>query len=207
MKHKEVSEKYSKWIVKFYSKRFLKPVFFVWLTDTSDQEEEDQLLITKSRKIITAKSERKLIERILENKVKLPDSKRTKKWLKKSLNFRELSSTIFDLRKVEKKILSNKLTPKDIEGIINFINLYEDYKFQLGKKEGELKSRAKGLCKIWNYYYEEIFFPNFSGKNQKIHKPAKLKIDNKKLFNEFSKILKDFESKFEFIKKKKAKRK
>jgi hypothetical protein len=104
------------------------------------------------------------------------------------------------LRRIEKKILSNKLETKDIEGVVNFINLYEDYKEQIGKR----KSRTKRLNKIWNYYYEQIFYPNFNRKNQNKAIPNKLNINYKKLFKEFSEILEDFENKFEFIKKEKS---
>ena len=197
MKHEETSEKYRKWVIKYYSERFLKPVFFIWLTDLSDKDEQDQILTTVTNKVIAAKSAKKIIERILENEENLPDSKRMKKWLKKSLICKKISTTKYDLRKIEKKILSNKLEPKDIEVIVSFINLYEDYKNQIGKR----KLRTKRLNEIWNYYYEQIFFPNFNRKNQKEYIPNKLKINHEKLSKEFSEILKDFESKFKFIKK------
>lgn len=201
MKHKQISEKYRRWIIEFHSERFSKPIFFIWLTDTSSKDEKDQILITKSQKIIIAKSKKKLIKRILESNVKLPDSKRTKKWLKKSLNFTKLSSTKIDLRDIERKILSNKLKSKEIEEITNFINLYEDYRIQLIKKKAKLKTRTPKLNNVWSYYYEQIFFPNFNKINQKTYTPNQLKIDNKKLFKDFSKLLEDFENNFEFIKK------
>lgn len=193
MKHEIISEKYRKWVIEFYSEEFLKPVFFVWLTDLSDK---DQILTAKRKRIIAAKSKKKLISRISKSKTKLPDSKRTKKWLKESSNCSKISSTKHDLRKIENKILSNKLKPDDIETIVNFINLYEDYKTQLCKKSTELKPRTRQLDKIWNYYYDEIFFPNFKGKKKKKFRPSKFKIDNKKLLKEFSKIVRDFEGNF-----------
>lgn len=200
MKHEEISEKYRKWVIKYYSERFSKPVFFIWFTDISDKEEKDQILTTETNRIIVAKSDKKIIERILENEVNFPDSKRMKKWLKKSSSCKKISSTKYDLRKIEKKILSNRLETKDIEGVVNFINLYEDYKSQIGKR----KSRTKRLNKIWDYYYEQVFHPNFNRKNQNKYIPNKLKINHKKLFKEFSVILEDFENKFEFIEKGKS---
>lgn len=196
MKHQKISEKYQKWIIEFYSDKYVKSVFLIWLTDTSDKKEKDQILLVKSDKLFAAKSKRKLIKKVSESQLNLPDSKKTKEWLKKSLRCNKLSSTKYDLRKIETKILSNELKEKDIEQIIDFINLYEDYKIQMG----EQKSKTKRLNKIWNYYYKQIFFPNFNRTNQKRYVPSKLKINNKKLFKEFSEILKEFESKIELKK-------
>lgn len=200
MKHENISEKYRKWVIGFYSERFIKQVFFIWLTDLSDKNEKDQILINKSQKIIVAKSKMKLLGRISKREIILPDSKRTKKWLRKSLNGTEISSIKFDLRKVGGKILSNKLKTKDLEKIVNFMNLYEDYKLQIEQCKSGYKSRANELDTIWNYYYEHIFFPNFNRANQKKYMPIELIVDGKKLFKEFSEMVKDFENNFEFIK-------
>lgn len=201
MKHEDISEKYRKWIIRYHSDRFLKPVSFCWLTDTSDIKEPDLLLVNESNRIMTAKSNRKLIKRIHKSNINLPDSEKTKAWLEESIASKKISATKYDLRKIERKILDNDLKPKDIERIINFINLYEDYKEQVLKQRQNSKTRAKRLNKIWHYYYDQILLPKFNRTHQKKYTPAKLKINNKKLLREFAAILCDFESKFEFIKK------
>ena len=201
MKHKDISEKYRKWVIQYCSERFLKPVSFCWLTDTSDLKEPDLLLVNESNRIMTAKSNRKLIKRIHKSTINLPDSEKTKAWLEESIASKKISATKYDLRKMERKILDNNLKAKDIEGIINFINLYEDYREQVLKQRQNSKTRAKRLNKVWHYYYDQIFFPRFNRTDQKKYIPPKLKINNKKLLREFSEILFDFESKFEFIKK------
>lgn len=201
MKHEDISEKYRKWIIQYYSARFAKPVSLCWLTDTSDTREPDLILVNESNKIVSAKSNRKLIERIGKSSLHLPDPEKTKAWLDESMNCKKISATKYDLRKIEGKIMANDLKVTDIERMINFINLYEDYKAQLQKQGQKLKPRTKRLHEIWNYYYEQIFFPEFNRTHQKKYVPAPLKIDNKKLLREFSAILYDFESKFEFIKK------
>lgn len=193
MKHQEISEKYKKWIIEFYSERFDNPIFFIWLTDTSDEKEQDQFLLIKSDKILAAKSKRKLIKSITSSRLILPDSKQTNKWMKQSLGCKKISSTKCDLRKIGDKIRAKKLNCKDLESIINFINLYEDYKYQTGKQ----KARTKKLNKVWNYYYEEIFYPNFDRTTHEKSAPFKLKINYKKLLNEYCEILEEFESKVE----------
>ncbi len=193
MKHIVISEKYQKWIMKYYSEQHLKPVFFTWIIDGSDKKEVDKLLTNKSKKIITAKTEKKLLKKISESKLKLPDSKKTKKWLKESLKCKKLISVKLDLRNVESKISLNKLKVKDLEKIVDFINLYEDYKLQLGKKSDKLKSRKGELIKVWEYFYDEIFFTSKKRSNKKKRKFKKLKINSKKLLKEFHSIVIDFE--------------
>jgi hypothetical protein len=193
MKHIEISEKYQKWIMKYYSEQHSKPVFFTWIIDGSDKNEVDKLLTNKSNKIITAKTEKKLLKKISDSKLKLPDSKRTKKWLKESLKCKKLISVKLDLRNIESKISLNELKVKDLEKIVDFINLYEDYKQQLGKKGDKLKSRKGELIKVWEYFYDEIFFATKKRSNKKKNKFKKLKINNKKLLKEFRSIVINFE--------------
>ena len=108
MKHIIISEKHQKWIMKYYSEQHSKPVFFTWIIDSSDKNEVDILLTNKSNKIITAKTEKKLLKKVSDSKLKLPDSKRTKKWLKESLKCKKLISVKLDLRNIESKISLNK---------------------------------------------------------------------------------------------------
>ncbi len=197
MKHKKLSEKYRKWVIKYYSDRFSKAVYLIWLTDVSDKELQDKILTTKYDKIIIAKTHKKLIKRVLESEIEYPDCESLRKWLVASSSCKKISSTKYDLRKIESKILSDQLKAKDIEEIVNFINLFEDYKIQIGEE----KSRTKKLNKIWNYFYDQIFFLNFKKVQQKKHTRSKLSISNEKLHKEFSSIIEQFESRFEFIKK------
>ena len=114
------------------------------------------------------------------------------------MNCRKLSSTKYDLRNIEAKILANELNAKDIEVITNFINLFEDYKIQIEKQ----KNRTIELNYIWDYYYEEIFFPHSNKKKRKGISRSKLKIDSQRLLNQFSTIVNEFESKIKFKRKK-----
>lgn len=198
MTHQDISEKYSKWIIEYSSDNYLRPVFFIWFTDNS-KEEIDQLFVDKTQKIIIANSKKELLKIILTNPIKIKDSDRMKKWLDESLNYSEISSTKYDLMGLEHKILSNELEPKDFGDIVNFINLYEDYQFQLGKEKEKSNSRKNGLSELWDYYYEEIFWKKFNQAPQNKNHPNSLIIDYVKLTKQFSKVVNEFESNFNFL--------
>jgi len=200
MKHQKISEKYQKWMIEYYSEKYMKPVYFIWLTDVSHVEEKDQILLSPSQKIIVSNSKRELLQNISESQFEFPDSERTTKWISESVECQKIYTTKYDLRTIENKILLNKLNQKDIEIIVNFINLFEDYKTQLGNEEKELKSRKKELVKVWDFYYEHIFFPKFIQSNQDEMYFEKLQIKPQYLLKEFNTILVDFEGSFKFMK-------
>jgi len=198
MKHQKISNKYWKWIIEYHSDRIPNPVYFIWLTDVSDKDEKDQILISSSQKIIAAKFKRKLIKRVLKSNIELPDSKRTKKWLNRSLKCNKLTSITLDLRGVEKEKLSKRLKLKKIVEMVNFINLFEDYEIQIHQNPTKRKPRAKALNTIWDYYYEQIFWPKLNRTNQKKYRRSKLKVNRKKLLKEFSQMIQGFEDKLDF---------
>lgn len=200
MKHSKISEKYQKWIIKYSSERHSKSVYFVWLTDKSDRNEADKFLLTKSEKIIVAKSKRDLLMSICKRDCLFPDMKRTKKWIAKSLKSENLSTTEFDLRKTEKRILSCKLKLVDLNKIVDFINIFDDYEYQIGKKRNELKTKKKELIKVWNFYYDNMVFLSFNEKDEQNFLPKNMQIKTKKLHKQFRNVTLDFENKFEFVK-------
>jgi len=198
MTHSKLSQKYFKWVIKYYSDSISKPVHFVWLTDVSVEEggEQDKVLLNEEGGIITAKSNRKLIETVLQREINLPDAERTRSWLQESLACKRISSTKYDLRGIKRQILTHELGEEDIECMVNFINLYEDFTIQTGQHT----LREAQVDKIWLYYYNQIFFPNFFETKQQADSMAESGMDSEKLHEEFSYIIEDFESNFEFRK-------
>lgn len=51
MNHSNLSEKYQKWIIKYQSDSFDKPVYFIWLTDTSTKNQVDKCLVNADNQI------------------------------------------------------------------------------------------------------------------------------------------------------------
>ena len=197
MKHQEISVRYQKWIIEYSSEKYLKPIYFVWVIDAFDNE---KLLITKSRKIIAAKTKSALLNKILELQFRIPDSKRMKKWVNKSLELKKISTSKYNMKKVESRLTSNKLKPKDLSSMINFINLFEEYENQIGRKRKDLKSRTRNLDLLWNYYYDQILLPNFyDQKESEKKKFREYEIDTRQLLKDFRFIRKRFEGKIRFI--------
>ncbi len=189
MKHQVLSEKYGKWIVEYTSDKCKKPIFFVWLTDTSDNN-QDKLIVNKKGKIVATKSIGKTLK-VVQKLSSLPDAKSTQKWIKKSRALDHLSSNVVSIKKLEKKIESSELTALEIEQLVDFLSLFGDYETQMGVKEDKLVSQKGTLAALGEYYYNQIFWPSLN--EEKKHKPAKFKINPKKLAADFKNARKSFE--------------
>lgn len=200
MNHSNLSEKYQKWLIKYQSDNFDKPVYFVWLTDTSTKNQVDKCLVNADNQIIVSYSKKGLLKAISKLEIDFPDSKKTKKWLTKSLKKRRLSVIKYDFRNIDDKILANKFKLKTLSKITDFIHLSDFYELQIGIDKKDLLGRTKRLTKLWNYYYDHIFFPNFFWKKGlKKYKPKPLKINNRQLAGDFKRMEMIFESRFYFI--------
>ena len=201
MNHSYLSEKYQKWLIKYQSDNFNNPIYFIWLTDTSAKNHVDKCLVNADNQIIVSYYKKGLLTAISKLEIDFPDSKKTKKWLAKSLKKKRLSATKYNFKNLESKILANKLKPQNLNKIVNFINLSDDYEYQIGINKKNLVSRTKRLTKLWDYYYDHIFFPNFYWKKGlKKYKSKPLKINNQKLVRDFTCMQKAFESRFLFVK-------
>lgn len=195
MKHQDLSEKFKKWIIAYQSDTYLKPHYFVWVTDLL--EEKDKLILTEENKIITATSKRELLLKVQNSSGPTPDIMRTLRWIEHSLKEEFLSETVHDFRGLETKIEGLHLNKEDIGGIVNFINLFEDYEKQIGKLGKELPSRSETLTAIWDSYYEDIFFPGFfQEKTISQQDIGKMPINRSQLLVDFRIIREKFEACF-----------
>jgi len=194
MNHLEICEKYKKWIINYKSDEF-PSIYFVWITDLSDKNEEDKLLVNQMGKIINAKTKRKLLLKIKEVLSILPDNDRIKNWIFESQELEILDEIVYDLRGLESKIDAKNLSKSDYEALINFINIFEDYEIQMGVKKSEIRSRNGSLKETWYYYYEEIFLPLFYSKDATNIKEFEMNFNDLKL--NFQKNRERFEREFE----------
>lgn len=190
----ELSDKYSTWIIKYYSNSFDCPLFLVWYTDT-DENSTDRLLTYKSGEIFAVTSLTNLKAIILSSVDQLVESENLASWLD---NFSDLEVTEFctyDLISIENEIIKNNLDIKTIEESAKYINLFGDFVNQ-DKRNNHLQVYEDNelIRAVWNYYYNYIFWPRFNDKEKfEAWDRPKLVIDTKELFAKLKDVVNAFD--------------
>lgn len=190
----DLSEKYSTWIIKYYSDTFDKPLFLVWYTDT-DENSTDRLLTYKNGKIFAVPSLTNFKSTVLSSADKLIEFENLYSWLDNFSNLEVKEYCIYDLVSIENEIDKNNLNIETIEGFADFINLYGDFVNQ-DERNNQFQVYADNelIRETWDYYYNDIFWPRFNNKErfEPWDKP-KLEIDTKELLKKLKEIIKTFD--------------
>ena len=189
-----ISESLSTWLIKYCSSKYLSPIYFIWYYDT-DENSTSKLLSFKSREVFAIADLKLLYEKLMTYKEEIVWNTNHYLWLEKIKRIEIIENTTYDLTQINLSEKQIYLTDDTIEKVTNFINLYDDLLFQ--DKSNEYLAEFyenKHIQKIWNYYYNFIFWPRFNDKEkfQKWDKP-KLRIDKKKLKTAFINLVNSFE--------------
>jgi hypothetical protein len=150
---------YKKWLIKIKYTDFKSPIYLVWLTDTLDNE-DDKILTNANGQLIASNKADLLVNYIIATKHKLFDSRLTRTWAKKIKGIKPKPFVTYNFDKV---LATKKTIDKDgLEEIANFINLFTDLITTTGDSKLEGLRRKKDLKAIWEYYYNNIFWPKFN---------------------------------------------
>lgn len=150
---------HKKWLTKVVYEDFGRPIYVIWLTDTSDND-DDKLLTNSRGQIIAAKNPGKLIDYILTTKDKLFDSRQTKAWARKVKWIKPKIAASYDLDKINS--LTKKIDQSGLEEVSNFVNLFTDLITTTKADKLERLRRRREVKAVWEYYYNYIFWPRFN---------------------------------------------
>lgn len=117
-------------------------------------------------------------------------------WLNEEINNDSIEDNFYDIKFLLDQIEQNNFPIDVIELFTNYINLFGDYARQDEKNNFLLMFERQSLIqKLWNYYYEAIFWPRFNNKKDfENSKPASLEIDKSELHLQLSEIINEFDS-------------
>jgi hypothetical protein len=200
MDFEEICEKYQTWVIRITSNSLLRPVFLIWLTDSTEKN-KDKLVINLSNKVIACENFDCLLEEALKIKSLLPDPINTSTWLN---NVQGIEYQVIDykLGSIEDSINSKTFNKKSIQEAINFINLCGDFDEQTGDQEIRTLRDKPNIMHLWEYCYNEIFWKEI-GSNNEID-PLRLPElqTNVELLNfEMSQLLRAFLDRLEIIRR------
>jgi hypothetical protein len=168
---------HKKWLTKITCEDLGRPIYFVWLTDTSDGD-ADKMLTNSNGRIIAARKPSILIDHILKTRSKLFDSRQTRAWAKKVKGVKPKSAALYDLDGINS--LAKRIDPAGLEQVCNFINLFTDLITTTKADKLERLTRTKEIKAIWEHYYNYVFWPRFNDvKNLKTLKVKPFKADLK----------------------------
>jgi hypothetical protein len=157
------SQHFEKWLIKIKYSEFKQPIYLVWLTDTLDNE-TDKMLINSSGQIIGSKNPSVLFDFIQRTRHKLFDSRKTKGWARMVYDLPPKPTVTYNL---DKFIGTTKnLDQKNLEELANFINLFGDLITTTKDKGLNKLKNKKEINEVWEYYYNNVFWPKFNDPKQ-----------------------------------------
>jgi hypothetical protein len=195
-KYNDFCEEHKVWVLKYKSKKQQNSLFFIWYCDTDDV---DRLLTYKSGRIFGVKSIENLKTEIIAQKLNLQTSSNLILWLSNVENLEIKEDCTYDVDLIKSGFEKGKLDVSVLEEFSNFIGIFTDFQNQ-DKRNQQLKffSENKTIQKVWNYYYDYIFWPRFNApKRFETWARPQLKIDSKSVFLAFSEMVECFEENFE----------
>lgn len=187
---------HKKWLTRITYEDFGRSIYFIWLTDTSDND-DDKMLTNSNGQIIAAKNPATLIDYILTTKGKLFDSRQTKAWARKVKGIKPKIAAAYDLDQINS--LTRKIDQGGLEEVSNFINLFTDLITTTKADKLERLRRKREVKAIWEYYYNYVFWPRFNDpKKFKSFKVKPFKTDPK-LQATLQKMTKELVQRIEFV--------
>ncbi|AHJ97279.1 hypothetical protein Hsw_1684 [Hymenobacter swuensis DY53] len=167
----------------------------VWYADTM-HEAEDKLLAFKSGKIFAFHSLINACRLLTNNLEELVVFENLAPWLFEFKYLPAAENTTINVSSVLKDLENNSLTDNSIEELVNFVNIVGDFMYQdcansyLKRYTGD-----KLIRKVWEYFYEIIFWPRFNDAERfaKWKHPA-LVINREKLLVKVTEMITAFEA-------------
>ena len=146
--------------------------------------------IFSSRKIENIKQE------ILAKKSEIENYQRIISWQNDEINNESTEDNLYNVKFLLNQIEQNNFSTDVIELFTNYINLFGDYARQDEKNNFLLKlENQSSIHKVWNYYYDVIFWPRFYNKKEfENSKPVPLEIDKTELHLQLSQIISEFDN-------------
>ena len=200
MNFEDICEKYQTWLIRIISNSLSAPVLIIWLTDSTDQN-EDKLVINSQNKIIGSENFHTLIEEALKIKSMLPDPINTLTWLNHVKGL-EYIATDYELISIEESIQSKTFNKRSINEAVNFINLCGDFDEQTSDHGIRTLRKKPNVKSLWEYGYDEIFWKEF-GSNREIEpmRLPKLQANPELLNKEMSRLIEAFLNRIEIMKR------
>lgn len=156
----QASEKYRKYLIQVQLDN--TPYYLVWGTDMSDREEKDNLLIDQQQRILLFSSLDQVRDWILKPTSPLFDASNLKAWAETLTKL--AVDSVYDLDYLtalmtsplkEEQILKS---PDISNDLINFINLFGDYAYQLENDELVNLHRQPSIGLFFDYCYDTYFW-------------------------------------------------
>lgn len=191
----KLDEKFTAWIIKYISPNFVDGIYLVWFTD-NDAESTDKLLTFENGKIFSSRKIENIKQEILAKKSEIENYQRIISWQNDEINNESTEDNLYDIKFLLNQIEQNNFSTDVIELFTNYINLFGDYARQDEKNNFLLKlENQSSIHKVWNYYYDVIFWPRFYNKKEfENSKPAPLEIDKTELHLQLSQIISEFDN-------------
>jgi hypothetical protein len=163
----ELCDKYSTWIIEYKSFTFDRPLFLIWATEM-DEYELNGFLVDKTEQVVGCQSLQTSIETITNKLNDLEEFDQLSDWLSAVEGLKPTVKYKYDIDNLYESVKANTLTVDVLDELTDFINLFDDLARQLDDNEYLLNCRYnKPLVKVWEYYYDNIFWPTF-GDEEKI---------------------------------------
>jgi hypothetical protein len=158
----DLGQKYTTWILKYLSPAEVEPLYLIWYTDV-DELSTDRFMTFKTGDIFSTKSLKTIKESIKKQIDSLQEFHNLHPWLDSFNNLEIAEDAVFDMKSVLVSIERNDLDIQKIAALIDFINLVRDFSDQ-EEANNHLRSytEEKVIEKIWDYYYDTIFWPRFN---------------------------------------------
>jgi hypothetical protein len=199
---KEWNEKHLVWILKYCSKTFIEPRYFIWYTD-NDAQETDRFCTYKTGDIFATDSLENLVETLKKEKGNLIVFHKFDEWLNDFPRFEIIEFEVdYDMNFMTSSISNNNLDISTLESISLFLSRYDDFVNQ-DEKNSYLKVHLndKLIQKTWDYYWDYIFWPRFNDKVQfETWDRPQLIINTKNLLIKFNDLIRSFEERIKVVK-------
>lgn len=199
MNFEDICQQYQTWVIRISSNSLSRPVFVIWLTDSTD-EDHDKLVINHTNKIIASEDFESLLEEVFKVKSNLPDPMNTLTWLYKVRGL-ECTTHNYALETIEESIQSKAYNKKSIHEAINFMNLCGDFEEQTDDQEIRTLRSKPNIKYLWEYGYNEIIWKEVGSNEQiePIHLPE-LHSEPELLNIEMSQLITAFLNRLEIMK-------
>lgn len=204
--YEEKCHLYWKWLTNINSRRLNRPVYFVWLTDQTEDVtymsdiNPDKLILTKGKKVVGAYDYLKLFQYLNEHKNELPDPINTLTWLDEVNGLDPTPVTEYCLDIIEDSLNGSGFNKASIYESINFINLYNDLADQLEDDDDFYNlSRKKDIRKLWEFGYDEIFWKEWGHEELPAVSIPKFTANYKLLTKGMTKMIEAFINQIEII--------
>ncbi|GAB3537838.1 hypothetical protein GCM10027443_31570 [Pontibacter brevis] len=192
-------QQYETWIHAYVSDRFDTPLFHIWLSDSTDEDDrKDKFILSKENKIITATSPTRLLNAVKDLEIPFPDDKKTREWLIRAFLSDPAPSAVIDVKFIEESIAKKDMNHTFLEEGMNFINLFGDLGNQLEDEELLDLTWDNAARDLWEFYYNNIFWPRWGHEDTfDESKVPPFEPDYEELKEDFDVLIQEFESRFD----------